>query len=1783
MNRATALVLATAFGATGLLAATAHAQTPVFSQTLRGRMTITGNGLGLDSDAVTAGVPGTRGGIGTFIANPIEFPTLKDGSFPTGTTSDYTKNGSAAILDLPAGVSIAHAQLLWGCSTQVAGAPATPATTPDTVTLTLPSGVKQVISPSGSDTSLTLLSSSYKYYMRWANVTPAVASGGAGRYMVSRVIGTPQTSAITGCGWTLFVVYQSDSLPLKNINLWVTAEEVRYNGTGCPCETEIEVSGFCTPPAPAAATGTLFVTALEGDARYTNDGFYMLDIYDEYYPLSGANNAWDNFFSSQVNQLSGARDTRGTFGDRNHTVDPDDGQSFQLVAGARVGWDITAVPVNDDFENPEVLDNSQSSTYLLVTSGGAPGVEGDDFIVGAVGLELEVASPFLDSIHDVDRGTTFAGDVITSSVLVYNDGSGQADELFFCFAFPSNTTFTGDIAVDGAPRAGVTQSQLLPSNCANRTGGMSLGILRAGDFREITLSYRVDAIQPPPSPSATVVVTPSFYSRWRPACANAPQQADSQVGETVTIPGVSLDATLSVSPTTPPAVSAGATLTYTVVVQNPTGVAVNGARLRLATPPQTSFVAGSARVNGSAQGGSSSPWENGAALPTIPANGSVTASFQVTVTATQGTTIPQTGYLDLDGSGPAPERATNTVYTQVAGQVIEPTDTDRDTIPDDQDNCVFTPNTDQANNYDQSGYNPNAVDEGDACDDTDGDGLLDIEEDPNANGRQPNETDATKADTDGDGLCDGNKQIAPCIGYEDSDGDKDQGDWGRSEPSPIDPDTDKDGICDGQAAGAAGCVGGEIPNGTFPLQSDSDKDGLCDGPGGGAWDQSGCVGDETGGDGRFDAGRDTNPARSDTDQDGLCDGFHNGATDCQGHEDRDGDRDPRDFDEPGDSETDPLNGDTDAGGIKDGVEVLTQGTNPRDECDGDLVNCEVDDDDGDGIPNDADLCTDRDGDNYGVGPNCLGPDCNDFVPECTTDCETDLNGGDGNGIPDCEENCEDADQDGFGVGPSCTGADCNDSDPRCTVDCSDFDQDGRPDCADPDDDDDGLPDANEVTRGTDPKNPDTDGDGLLDGEEVNNYGTDPKNPDTDGDGLGDGAEVKNHGTSPTNPDTDGEGLKDGEEVNIYRTNPNERDTDFGGVDDFSELQNGTNPVNNPADDFGAGRYQGSAACSGGAAGGLGALFGLLGLLLFRLRAGTRPAPTRVATRPAPRRAASLMLALLVALGASVAGGDAARAAGPEGFSLNRFLLKPGADRVFSVEGSEVAPAWSPYGGLWFHYLSKPLVFVSGEGAAETEEVVVDSLMQLQAGVGFGIADLLEFELVLPIVLSSEGDPARFNQIGEAGLGDILARLRFEILGRPDGGDGFGLNLGVGVGIPSGKAEAGAGDGGVTIQPKLALAFMTGPLLIAANVGVNVRTDSGAFDNIDFGTELAYGLGAEVRVAEPIAIGLELIGSTMLENAFAEKAETPLELIGGVKARLLGGLHFELGGGTGLMPGYGSPEFRFFVGAQWAEWGAGEPDTDGDGLVDSKDKCPYEAEDKDGFQDEDGCPDPDNDNDGVLDQNDRCRDVAEDIDDFEDDDGCPDEDNDKDGLKDLADNCPDSPEDFDQWKDDDGCPDPDNDGDGVLDADDRCIDVPETKNGFEDDDGCPDQPPLARIENCKIVIGEKVFFDTNKATIKAVSFPLLNEVARIIRENPGIQRVDIEGHTDSDGSAAYNRGLSDRRAKSVRKYLIGQGIPARKLTGKGYGEANPIADNDTPEGKEMNRRVEFIVRDASCGK
>ena len=249
---------------------------------------------------------------------------------------------------------------------------------------------------------------------------------------------------------------------------------------------------------------------------------------------------------------------------------------------------------------------------------------------------------------------------------------------------------------------------------------------------------------------------------------------------------------------------------------------------------------------------------------------------------------------------------------------------------------------------------------------------------------------------------------------------------------------------------------------------------------------------------------------------------------------------------------------------------------------------------------------------------------------------------------------------------------------------------------------------------------------------------------------------------------------------------------------------------------------------------------------------------------------------------------------------------------------------------------------------------------------------------------------------------------------------------------------------------------------------------------------------------------------------------------------------------------------------------GYGDRDGDGIKDNVDKCPDDPEDKDGFEDEDGCPDLDNDKDGIPDKTDKCPNDPEDKDGFQDEDGCPDPDNDGDGLFDKVDQCPNDPEDKDGFEDADGCPDPDNDKDGFLDKDDKCPNEPGVAP-----DGCPRKYNLVVVTEKKIELKQTVFFDFNKATIKSVSFALLNDVAQAMADNPKI-KVEIGGHTDSIGNDAFNLKLSQQRAESVRTYLIKRGIDSNRMVPKGYGENVPIADNRTEAGRSQNRRVEFVI-------
>jgi outer membrane protein OmpA-like peptidoglycan-associated protein len=132
-------------------------------------------------------------------------------------------------------------------------------------------------------------------------------------------------------------------------------------------------------------------------------------------------------------------------------------------------------------------------------------------------------------------------------------------------------------------------------------------------------------------------------------------------------------------------------------------------------------------------------------------------------------------------------------------------------------------------------------------------------------------------------------------------------------------------------------------------------------------------------------------------------------------------------------------------------------------------------------------------------------------------------------------------------------------------------------------------------------------------------------------------------------------------------------------------------------------------------------------------------------------------------------------------------------------------------------------------------------------------------------------------------------------------------------------------------------------------------------------------------------------------------------------------------------------------------------------------------------------------------------------------------------------------------------------------------------GPADNQGCPVKvKQLVVITAEKIVIKDAVYFATAKAQILAKSFPLLTQIASVLKAHPEIPRLVIEGHTDSVGKREANVKLSQARADAVRAYLLKQGIVGDRLSSIGYGPDRPANDNDTEDGRARNRRVEFMI-------
>ncbi len=444
--------------------------------------------------------------------------------------------------------------------------------------------------------------------------------------------------------------------------------------------------------------------------------------------------------------------------------------------------------------------------------------------------------------------------------------------------------------------------------------------------------------------------------------------------------------------------------------------------------------------------------------------------------------------------------------------------------------------------------------------------------------------------------------------------------------------------------------------------------------------------------------------------------------------------------------------------------------------------------------------------------------------------------------------------------------------------------------------------------------------------------------------------------------------------------------------------------------------------------------------------------------------------------------------------VQTFEYAIGPKTFFTVADADVADQKQLSVDVLFTYLTKPFkVFnVTPDDMVGSERVtVVDSLAAAQLTAAYGIKDKIHIGAKLPLIFSLSGDgldaptggPA-MNGLSVTGLGDLLVEGKIRLYKK----NKLRAAALAGVSLPT---SFGSDDsqfiGDNLPTARVAFAVQMDPnskFSIGANTGLLLRKPRTIYDST-IGPQFTWGVAAAMRITDRFSVVGESYGRAGLPDFSLDSS--PLEVEGGLRVYVTNAVAVVIGGGAGVVKGIGSPEARFFVSLGYAP---DVRDSDGDGIPNGRDKCLLVPEDKDGHEDEDGCPDDDNDGDRRPDDQDKCPEQAEDIDGFEDDDGCPELDNDGDtipdlqdkcpndaednrepapkdgcpankrdtdgdGVNDLIDKCPTEEEDMDGFQDDDGCPEADNDQDGITDANDKCSVCAEDKDGFQDDDGCPD--------------------------------------------------------------------------------------------------------------------------------
>lgn len=543
------------------------------------------------------------------------------------------------------------------------------------------------------------------------------------------------------------------------------------------------------------------------------------------------------------------------------------------------------------------------------------------------------------------------------------------------------------------------------------------------------------------------------------------------------------------------------------------------------------------------------------------------------------------------------------------------------------------------------------------------------------------------------------------------------------------------------------------------------------------------------------------------------------------------------------------------------------------------------------------------------------------------------------------------------------------------------------------------------------------------------------------------------------------------------------------------------------------------------------------------------------------RALTLLAASSVTLLAGVA-----RAQTAEGFALERVDVSERGSDWLVDDSLDLRGHVRPAIGIVGDYARRPLVLYNADGS--TRAALVSDELVLHPGASLNLWSRVRLGFDLPVIAAQAGDAGTANGVTFAagdkpGIGDLRLGADVRLVGSY--GEAFTLAAGTQLFLPTGKRSTYAGDGAVRLLPRLQAAGDVGPFAYAAGVGFLYRANDDSFGPYARGSEITFQAAAGVRfLHRRLLVGPEIFGSTVVTDAdaFFATRQTPVEALLDARYAVAPDWRVALGAGPGLTRGLGEPAFRALFSIEWAPTLAqpqravvaaeppARPDRDGDGIGDDADACPAQAGVASDDAKRNGCPPPvDSDHDGIADGEDACPNEA-------------------------------GPSSSDSAKN--GCPPPpDRDADGIIDAADACPEVAGAANDDPAKNGCPEVATSDR----KIELTGRVEFATGSAAIDAgvESQHVLKEVADLLKANPSIEKVRIEGHTDDKGNPETNKTLSAKRAAAVVAWLVHAGIASERLRSAGFGSERPLADNQTAEGRRQNRRVEFHIEQQSGGQ